>query len=216
MFYCNSIGIFVYVLGNCCSDISIVNFYIDIFLLVYYKIGLIEIEVGVNVGFLIGFIGSGGIIFFGIFQVGSLVEEFIVGVEYGYYSDEQGFDVVVQGSQFMFNIVLDFILFILINVYYEVVDNDENKFCIFDLGLNVGLLFFFNQGLYVGVCVNYGFIDVINEVQDISQVELVFGNCYIICDDKDQNIFIQVFVGFWFQDQEEGLEWELELELEME
>ena len=166
--------------------------------MVYYKIGPIEIEAGVNAGLLIGSTGSGGITFSGTSQAGSPVEEFTAGVEYGYYSDEQGLDAVVQGSQFTLNTVPDFILPTSINAYYEAADNDENKFRPLDLGLNAGLLFFLNQGLYVGVRANYGLTDVTNEAQDISQVELAPGNRYITRDDKDQNISIQASVGFRF------------------
>ena len=85
-----------------------------------------------------------------------------------------------------------------IDAYYEAADNDENKFRTIDLGLNAGVAFFLNRGLYVGVRANYGLTDITNEGQDVSQVALTNTNQYVTRDDQDRNISIQASVGFRF------------------
>lgn len=197
-FYRSSTGTPVYAVGNRRSDISIANSYIDIPLMVYYKIGPLELEAGVNAGILVGTTGSGGITFSGATQAGSPITEFTTGVEFGFYSDEQGLDAVIQGSAITLNTIPDFIQPSNINAYYEAADNSDKKYKTLDLGLNAGLLFFMNQGLYVGVRANYGLTDITNESQDISQAALAPGNQYQTRDDVDQNISIQASVGFRF------------------
>ncbi|MEL6654909.1 MAG: porin family protein [Bacteroidota bacterium] len=197
-FYRNSTGTPIYAEGNRRSDISIANSYLDFPVLVYYKIGPIELEAGVNAGILVGSTGSGGITFSGTTQAGSPVAEFTTGVEHAYYSDEQGLEAVIQGSPVTLNTIPDIIQPSNIDAYYEAADNDDNKFKTIDFGLNAGVAFFLNQGLYVGVRANYGLTDITNEGQDISQAELTLTNQYITRDDQDQNISIQASVGFRF------------------
>lgn len=197
-FYRKSTGTPIYAEGNRRSDISIANSYIDIPVLVYYKIGPFELEAGVNAGILVGTTGSGGITFSGSTQAGSPVSEFTAGVDYGFYSDEQGLDAVLQGTEITLNTIPDFIQPNSINAYYEAADNSDKKYKTLDLGLNAGLAFFLNSGLYIGVRANYGLTDITNEGQDISPVELGLGNRYQTRDDKDQNISIQASVGFRF------------------
>lgn len=197
-FYRQSTGTPIYAKGNRKSDISIANSYIDIPLMVYYKIGSLELEAGVNAGILVGTTGSGGITFSGSTIAGSPVAEFTTGIDYGYYSDEQGLDAVIQGDAISLNTVPDVIRPTNINAYYEAADNDENLFRTLDFGLNAGMAFFLNRGLYVGVRANYGLTDVTNENQDLALEDLDSANRYITRDDQDQNISVQASVGFRF------------------
>lgn len=196
-FYTTNTATPIFATGNRRSDISISNSYIDIPVLLYYKIGRLELEAGVNAGFLIGSSGSGGITFSGTTQAGSPVAEFTTGVDYGYYSNEKGIDAIMGSTTITLNTLQAFRPEST-DAYYEAADNDDNKFKTVDFGLNAGLAFFLNKGLYVGVRANYGLSDITNEGQDISPVSLAQGNRYQTRDDQDRNISIQASVGFRF------------------
>lgn len=196
-FYTTNTATPIFATGNRRTDISVSNSYLDFPVLLYYKIGRLELEAGANVGILIGSSGSGGITFSGTTQAGTPVAEFTTGVDYGYYSDEQGVDAI-KGSKTITLNTLQAFQPESIDAYYEAADNDEKKFNTLDFGLNAGLAFFLNQGLYVGVRANYGLTDITNESQDISPVGLAAGNRYQTRDDVDRNISIQASVGFRF------------------
>lgn len=196
-FYTTNTATPIYAKGNRRSDISVSNSYIDLPVLLYYKIGRLEFEAGANAGFLIGSGGSGGITFSGSTLAGSPVTEFTTGVDYGYYSDEQGVNAI-QGSSTITLNTLQAFQPESIDAYYEAADNDEKKFKTVDFGLNAGVAFFLNQGLYVGVRANYGLTDITNEGQDVSPVSLAADNSYQTRDDQDKNISIQASVGFRF------------------
>lgn len=197
-FYRQSSGTAIYATGNRRSDISVSNSYLDFPVLVYYKIGRLELEAGVNAGILVGSSGSGGITFSGMTQAGSPVAEFTTGVDYSYYSDEQGINAIGQATPITLNTLPDILKPSSIGAYYEPAENDDKKYKTLDFGLNAGLAFFLNQGLYIGVRGNYGLSDITNEGQDVSPVALAQGNRYQTRDDKDQNLSIQASIGFRF------------------
>ena len=187
----------IYATGNRRVDMSVSNSYIDIPLLAYFKIGRIEIEAGVNGAFLIGSAGSGGITFSGQSAIGDPVAQFTTGVDFGYFRDEPGTESLFSAR----NITINGITVLQpesIGAYYEAADNDGNKYQRFDVGLNAGISFFLNEGLFVGARANYGLLDVTNEEQDIAQAMLGPGNTYVTRDDVDKNISIQASVGFRF------------------
>lgn len=196
-FYTTNTGTPIFATGNRRSDISVSNSYIDIPVLLYYKVGRLEFEAGVNAGLLIGSSGSGGITFSGMTQAGSPVAEFTTGVDFGYINGERGVNAI-QGSTPITLNTLQAFLPGSIDAYYEAADNDEKKFKTLDFGLNAGVAFFLNDGLYVGVRANYGLSDITNEGQDISPVSLAVGNRYQTRNDEDRNVSIQASVGFRF------------------
>ncbi|PSR13406.1 MAG: hypothetical protein DA408_17475 [Bacteroidetes bacterium] len=196
-FYVENTGAIIYANGKRRSDISISNSYIDIPLMVYYKVGKLELEAGASAGILIGSSGSGGITFSGTTQAGTPVPEFTTGVEYAYYSKERGIDAIIQGTPISLN-TLAAIRPISINAYYESAPNDGKKFKTLDFGLNAGLAFYVRQGLYLGVRGNFGLTDMTNEEQDISPVALGPGNSYQTRNDQDTNFSLQASVGFRF------------------
>lgn len=196
-FYTTNTGTPIYATGNRNSDISISNSYIDIPVLLYYKVGRLEFEAGVNAGFLIGSSGSGGITFSGTTQAGTPVPRFTTGVDYGYINGERGVDAI-QGSSTITLNTLQAFLPSSIDAYYEGADNDKNKYKTVDFGWNAGVAFFLNEGLFVGVRGNFGLSDITNEEQDLSPVSLAPGNRYQTRDDEDRNVSIQASVGFRF------------------
>lgn len=196
-FYTSSTGTPIVANGTRRSDISISNSYIDFPLMVYYRVGKFELEAGANAAILVGSSGSGGITFSGSTAAGSPVEEFTTGVDFGYYSNERGLAELLSSSDITLNTLAAFQPES-IGAYYEAADNDVNKFKTIDFGLNAGLAFFMNKGLYLGFRANVGLTDITNEEQDLSPVELAPGNIYITRNDKDTNFSLQASVGFRF------------------
>lgn len=183
--------------GNRRTDISISNSYIDIPLMVYYRLGKLELEAGVNAAFLIGSVGSGGLAFSGQTPSGSIVSEFTADIDNGYFRDDPGLASLFAADQFSLN-TLTALRPTSVGAYYHGIDNGENLFNRIDLGLNAGLAFFLNNGLYLGVRANYGLSDVTNTDQDVAISKLGTNNELTTREDVDRNISLQASVGFRF------------------
>jgi Outer membrane protein beta-barrel domain len=83
--------------------------------------------------------------------------------------------------------------------YYDFQNKDGKVFKSLDLGLNAGMAFFLNKGLYVSANLNYGLTDVTNKAYDHSYSSLNETNDgYGVRDDADKNFTIQASVGFSF------------------
>lgn len=195
-FYTSS-GNQIFTTGNRRTDISVANSYIDIPVMVYFKIGQIELEAGINGAFLIGSTGSGGITYSGATAIGDPVPEFTTGFEASYFGDDPGLESILRAGDITLNGIVAFQPES-IGAYYEAADNDGKKYNRFDAGLNAGISFFLNNGLYIGARANYGLTDITNEEQDIAVSELGSGNTFLTRDDKDQNLSLQASVGFRF------------------
>ncbi len=190
-------GTQIFATGNRRVDISVSNSYIDIPVMAYFKLGRIELEAGVNGAVLVGSAGSGGVTFSGQSAIGDPVAEFTTGADFGYFRDDPGLESLLSAK----NITLNGIAVLQpesMGAYYEAADNDGKKYQRFDVGVNAGISFFLNQGLYVGARANYGLLDVTNEEQDLAQATLNTDNTYITRDDIDKNISFQASVGFRF------------------
>lgn len=197
-FYLKETKVPVYANGTRKSDIGISNSYIDLPVMVFYRIGKLELEAGVNAGLLIGSRGSGGITFSGTTSAGLPIAAFTAGVDHNYYSDERGLDAILAAGEFQYNGVVTAFLPTSLNAYYESPDNTDNKFKTIDVGLNAGMAFYINKGLYLGVRANYGLTDITNAGQDVLPTALGTGNTYTTRDTKHQNISLQASVGFRF------------------
>ena len=187
----------LYATGNKRIDISVSNSYIDIPIMVYYRIGIIEVEAGVNGAVLVGSRGSGGVTFSGQTPLGDQVNEFTTGAEYGYFNDNPGpgsllafEDIALNGLQVRRPVTL--------GAYYHGPINDTKKYKRFDYGLNAGISVFVNKGLFVGVRANYGLADITNDEQDVAQAKLNADNSYELRSDDDKNLSIQASIGFRF------------------
>lgn len=192
-----STGNQIFTTGNRRTDVSVANSYIDIPVMVYFKIGQIELEAGVNGAFLIGSTGSGGITYSGTTAIGDPVEEFTTSFEASYFGDDPGLESILRAGNVTLNGIVAF-LPESIGAYYEAAENDSKKYKRFDAGLNAGISFFLNNGLYVGARANYGLVDITNQEQDIAVSELGSGNTFLTRDDNDQNLSLQASVGFRF------------------
>ncbi|RMF01234.1 MAG: PorT family protein [Bacteroidetes bacterium] len=179
------------------SDITIANSYIDIPLMVYFRLGRVELEAGVNAAMMIGSTGSGAITFSGSTPQGSTIEEFTSAIDARYYSDDPGAASIRSSKTAILSNTTVFIP-TTIGGYYEGPMNDEKRFNRFDFGLNAGLSIFLNQGLYIGGRLNYGLTDVTRAGQDLDLRQLGDDNTFITRDEMDRNLSIQTSVGFRF------------------
>ncbi len=86
------------------------------------------------------------------------------------------------------------------NAYDDFTSKDGKVFKGIDFGLNAGLAYFLNRGLYVSANINYGLIDISNGAYDHSYANLKEGDPsqYAERDDVDRNVAVQVSVGFAF------------------
>ncbi len=190
-------GIPIYATGQRSMDISVSNTYLDLPVMIYARVGKFEFEAGVNAAVLISSRGSGGVKFSGISLAGSKIEEFTSAIDYAYFSKERGFEALISSEDIIVN-TLAAHQPTNMNAYYEAADNKEKKYNSLDFGLNAGIAYFFNKGLYIGVRGNLGLTDITNEAQDLALEALGQGNTYTTRNDEDKNVSIQASLGFRF------------------
>jgi hypothetical protein len=180
--------------GDRSTTLSITNSYIDIPIMAVGRFGRLELSGGLSVGFLISSRGSGELNFRGSTASGAVVEPFIVALDFNYFQERAdandtelqnigGRPVEVPRS---------------LNAYYELVDQGERLFNTVDVGLVGGAAFYINQGLFLGLRVNYGLSDITKTERDFSRRELGEDNTYIQLDDDDRNLVLQASIGFSF------------------
>ncbi len=185
-------------IGDQRISLNISNSYIDIPILVYGKFGRFELEGGVNVGFLIASTASGELSFNGTSLAGNLVDPFSLGLDYKYFKDDPGevnFEdgtvaILLDGKETNIPKVL--------KAYYQFPEDRGKYFNTIDIGLNAGLYYYWNQGLFIGARLNYGLSDVTNQDYDVSRVNLDSNGNFIPRSDKDRNISLQFSIGFSF------------------
>jgi|SRR5687768_1066258 len=177
------------------QTINVSNSYIDIPLLAYYKIGYFEVSGGLNMGVLVGSSAGGSIEFNGISPNGNTVP-IAVTLNYNYNGDEAGFasDVLqqidVDGQNYT---VPQFV-----GAYYDFPTKDKNLYKTFDFGLNLGLAYFLNEGLYLSAKYIHGFGDIDRNEYDISLQNLNTDGSFIQRDDVNKSKSWQFSIGFSF------------------
>ena len=170
-----------------------INSYIDIPVMVYYKIGPIELAAGPSIGFMINSAGSGGVRYTNT-PYGPDVE-IPVSYEANYFRDETGAGSINTFSEtpipgtnvFLPNSV---------GAYYNS-PTDENLFRRFDFGAVAGISFYLNNGLYIGGRYSLGLTDVTRVENDLA-AQLDENGDRQFRDDNDRNRSIQVSLGFRF------------------
>ncbi len=183
------------------TSISYSNSYIDLPIMAYGKYGRLEFSGGVNVGFLVASLGSGELDFDnGVSLNGRPIDDFILTLDHNSFKDEpRGLGEDDNGQTSTRQVGNDlFELPNAIGAYYFFEEDPGNLFNIVDLGLNVGLSFYFNSALYFGARLNYGLLDVTNNDADRQRSNLDSNGNYILRDDIDQNLSIQTSIGFSF------------------
>ena len=178
-------------------DIAITNSYLDFPLMAYIKLGRkLELSGGVNVGILLGSLGNGELTYQGQSVTGASVESFTTSLEYNYGADEIGSEDLTNTIDRTIGTRI-FQIPQTLNAYYEFDAKDGGAFRTIDFGLNAGLSFFVNRGLFIGFRANYGLSDVTKDTYDVSLSKLNNG-ATISRSDKDTNLSLQTSIGFSF------------------
>lgn len=186
----------VYTVGTRNSVISITSNYIDLPLLAYVRLGRIELSAGVNASVMLGARGIGDLTYSGGRTLnGGSFDNFTLALDYAYFTDVyQRFNTFENHMLEVGNLVLEVPKNI--GAYYQGANNDSNLFRRTDFGLNAGISFFLNKGLYLGFRANYGMTDITKMEQDFSKFKLNPDNSFIFRDDDDKNVSFQASIGF--------------------
>ncbi len=191
----------VYATGNRRSIINISNSYLDFPVMWFGRVRpWLEVSAGFNVGFKLGSTGSGELIFLGNSTGNNNEIDNTFKLSYD-YNDDTLFDINTLSEVDNFVSMLDNKTVTLpteLDAYYEYDEVRGKYYNGFDAGVNAGISFFLNQGLFVGVRLNYGLIDVTNNDVDYSRTSLDANNNLIFRDDKDRNLSVQTSIGFSF------------------
>lgn len=180
--------------GNRKTTLEVTNSYISIPLTAYARFNRIEFEAGVYAGLLVTSRADGELTFS---NPSANLEPVTLTLDYDYNADgfERPTDVEVfnrfvngvQGSVPQ-----------TINAYYESVNNEEKRYNLFDFGLTADVAFYLNQGLYIGVGIDYGLLDVTNDEQDLNVSSLDPDRNFVSREDVDQNLTLKASIGFNF------------------
>lgn len=184
--------------GNQQITLNISNAYFDIPLLVYGKFGRFEIEGGINVGFLISTTASGELIFDGESLAGSPVDPFTLALDYRYRRDNPGEVDFSLGTRTINVDGTPWDIPAILQAYYQFPEDRGSVFNTIDFGLNAGLYYYWNQGLFLGARLNYGLSNVIRDDYDVSKVSLDANGDFITRSELDRNISLQFSLGFSF------------------
>ena len=181
------------VTGNLDSERDVLNSYIDIPVVAYYRLGPLELEGGVTAGFLVNSRASGSASFTNtVLPDGRVIDGVSYNYDYNYFSDQIGYNAIVEFNQnrTTYPSVID--------AYYNSNDN-RPLYRRLDFGLVGGAAFFLNNGLYLGVRYQYGITDATRGEND--QRLYADGTATereYTTNDKDYNRVIQTSVGFRF------------------
>ncbi|MDH3245730.1 MAG: PorT family protein [Saprospiraceae bacterium] len=179
--------------GNRFYEVDVSNDYIDIPVLGFVKLGLVELSAGFNVGLLAGSAGGGQFEFTGTEPITNSLS---LNLDHRYLSDEVGEtvgteSVSVQIGNDQVTVPRQ------LGAYYEFSEKKSNRYRALDFGIVAGASLFINEGLFVGFRVNYGFSDVTHPQMDIDW-STFDGNYPSINNDVDHQVSYQVSLGFSF------------------
>ncbi|WP_026231785.1 porin family protein [Neolewinella persica] len=182
--------------GTLNSEIDVVNSYIDIPVLAYYRIGIFELEAGASMGFMVNSEVSGGKTYTNT-RFGGGDNPIILNVDGRYFSDEAaGAGIIsLSSTPLPSTSVLPPEV---ISAYYNNSSNDP-LYRRFDFGLIGGLNVFLNNGLFIGGRYQYGLTDLTRPENDLRRAnEDQIGGREYNADDKDYSRSFQASIGFRF------------------
>ena len=179
--------------GTLDSERDVLNSYLDVPVVAYYRLGPLELEGGVSAGFLVNSRASGSATFANVLLPdGRSIPDVSYNYDYNYFNDDIGFAAVVEPSESRpgFPAVID--------AYYNSNDN-RPLYRRLDFGLVGGASFFLNNGLYLGLRYQFGLTDATRGENDLrlTRTDGVSEREYNT-EDKDYNRVIQASVGFRF------------------
>ncbi len=183
--------------------LNITNAYIDVPVMGYIRaLPWLEISGGASIGALVSSIGAGELSYSGTTETGFTVDDVIINLDYNYLNNTNSTrntnDAVTEmvGLQTI-EIPRN------IGPYYDhelygETDFDDKQFNRLDIGLVGGINIFLNQGLALGIRINYGLIDITKNTTDYSYQNLSSERRLIFSEDSDRNLSLQTSIGFSF------------------
>ncbi len=175
------------------GQLDIVTSYIDIPVLVYHRLGPLEVAAGASLGFMVNATSSGGETF--VNTVYGADTRIAFNYEGYYFRDGAGEASVISRSlePIPGTAVL---LPEVIGAYYNS-DKEDPLFSRLDMGLVAELAYFLNNGLYLSGRYNFGLSDVTRSENDLAN-QLDSNGQRQFRDDNDRNRSLQVSIGFRF------------------
>lgn len=174
-------------------NINISNDYIDFPIMGFVKLGPVELSGGINFGILVTSAGGGQLEFS---SQQPLLSPFTLILDYRYLDDEAGqalndevIEVQIGGERVSIPGQ--------VGAYYEYEEKHGSRFEIFDIGINAGLAFYLNQGLFLNFRGNYGLKDITRPSMDIIYSQFT-GNYPTLQNVVDKQISFQASIGFSF------------------
>ena len=183
--------------GNREMSYKMTNAFIDIPLTAYVKLGPVEVHGGIYTSILAAGSAGGELIFNGSSRIsGSPVEEIRQTLDYNYYTNTaQG----ASGSVLVYTVDgEEKFTPSIVGAYYDFEEKDGSFLRTFDFGLSGAVNFFINEGLYIGLDLQYGLTDLTNDKMDISYSKLNEDLTRPRLDDEDTNLALNVSIGFSF------------------
>ncbi|MDQ3015171.1 MAG: PorT family protein [Bacteroidota bacterium] len=183
-------------LGNRRQSLNVSNAYLDVPLLVYYRIGYFEISGGLNTGLLISSTAGGSIEFDGTSpNTQNPVAPFEVNLNHNYRKDEAREASPDNNIISVDGIPYDVPEFL--GAYYDFDSKDGSFYKTLDFGINLGLAYYLNDGLFISGKYIIGLNDVTNNFYDVSKSSLSNGTL-IPRSDNDKSSSMQFSLGFNF------------------
>ncbi len=124
---------------------------------------------------------------------------FTQSMDYNFFSDEAGAANLFNNSTIALLVEGEALpIPRVIGAYYFFEDKDGNRFKPVDLSLHAGVNYFLNTGFFVGATLNYGLSDITRNQMDVSIGELNPDGSFILREDSDHQLSLQVSLGFRF------------------
>ncbi|MEM9916443.1 MAG: porin family protein [Bacteroidota bacterium] len=188
--------------GNRRLILDVTNSYLDIPLTAYYRFGeKIEVFGGGQISFLVGSVASGDLQFQGQSAITNTeIDLESVLLDYNYFKDGTPNPESLRQANNAIRFEADGNRISVpetITGYYDFGEKDKSIYNILDVGLQAGINFYLNRGLYFGAAINYGLLDATRDTYDVSRVESDDLE-YIPRDDKDHHLTLQFSLGFSF------------------
>jgi len=183
--------------GTRYTTLRVTNTYVDLPLSAYLRLGRIELSAGGYGSFMLTSRGVGELNYNGKSTVGQTIEPILIPLKYDYFKD-QFQQTGVPNAKFITVDNRRVVVPSTLGAYYDARDTGVPLYRRIDAGLQAGLGVFMSQGLYLGARIQKGFLDLTRAEQELSLLNLDSSGKVIPRNDKDQNLSLQLSIGFSF------------------
>jgi hypothetical protein len=179
------------------TTLRVTNTYLDLPLSAYLRLGKIELSVGGYGSIMLTSKGVGELNYNGKSTVGQMIEPILIPLKYDYFKD-QFQQTGVPNAKFITIDNRRVVVPATLGAYYDARDTGVPLFHRVDAGLQAGLGIFMSQGLYLSARIQKGVLDLTRAEQEFSLLNLDTAGKVIPRNDKDQNLSLQLSIGFSF------------------